>query len=70
MSTKTPEIERKDALKKRIDAAAKYVPLEHLCISPQCGFASTWRGNPVSEEVQRRKLERVVEVAREVWGDA
>jgi len=69
VSTKTAEIERKDALKKRIDAAAKYVPLEYLCISPQCGFASTWRGNPVSEEVQRRKLERVVEVAREVWGE-
>jgi 5-methyltetrahydropteroyltriglutamate--homocysteine methyltransferase len=68
VSSKTPEVESKDALKRRIEAAAKVVPLENLCISPQCGFASTFRGNPVSEDVQRRKLERVVEVATEVWG--
>jgi 5-methyltetrahydropteroyltriglutamate--homocysteine methyltransferase len=68
VSTKNPEIEAKDTLKRRIDEAAKFVPLEDLCISPQCGFASTWRGNPIGEDVQRRKLERVVEVAREVWG--
>jgi len=68
VSTKTAEVESKDTLKRRIDEAAKFVPLENLCISPQCGFASTWRGNPISEDVQRRKLERVVEVAREVWG--
>jgi methionine synthase II (cobalamin-independent) len=70
VSTKTPLLESKDALKRRIEAAAKYVPLENLCISPQCGFASTFRGNPVSEDAQRRKLERVVEVATEVWGIA
>jgi len=70
VSTKVPELESKDALKRRIDAAAKYVPIENLCVSPQCGFASTFRGNPVSEDVQRRKLERVVEVATEVWGSA
>src|SRR5262249_20577848 len=70
VSTKTPDLESKDALKRRIDAAAKIIPLENLCISPQCGFASTFRGNPVSEDVQRRKLERVVEVAEEVWGSA
>ena len=68
VSSKTPVLESKDALKRRIEAAAKVVPLENLCLSPQCGFASTFRGNPVSEDVQRRKLERVVEVATEVWG--
>jgi 5-methyltetrahydropteroyltriglutamate--homocysteine methyltransferase len=68
VSTKVPSLETKDTLKRRIEAAAKYVPLENLCLSPQCGFASTFRGNPISEDTQRRKLERVVEVAREVWG--
>jgi 5-methyltetrahydropteroyltriglutamate--homocysteine methyltransferase len=70
LSTKAPALESKDALKRRIEAAAKYVPLENLCLSPQCGFASTFRGNPISEDVQRSKLERVVEVATEVWGTA
>ena len=70
VSTKAPALESKDALKRRIDAAARYVPLENLCLSPQCGFASTFRGNPIPEAVQRRKLERVVEVAEEVWGSA
>jgi 5-methyltetrahydropteroyltriglutamate--homocysteine methyltransferase len=70
VSTKVPELEPKDALMRRIDAASQYVPLENLCVSPQCGFASTFRGNPVSQDVQRRKLERVVEVATEVWGSA
>ena len=55
---------------RRIDEAARYVPFESLCLSPQCGFASTFLGNPISEDVQRRKLERVVEVATEVWGTA
>ena len=68
VSTKSPVLEPKDILKRRIEAAAKVVPLENLCLSPQCGFASTFRGNPISEDVQRRKLERVVEVATEVWG--
>lgn len=70
LSTKVSAVEPKDALKRRIEAAAKYVPIENLCLSPQCGFASTFRGNPISEEVQRSKLERVVEVATEVWGSA
>ena len=70
VSTKTASLEPKDALKRRIEAAAKYVPLESLCLSPQCGFASTFRGNPISEDIQRRKLERVVEVATDVWGTA
>jgi 5-methyltetrahydropteroyltriglutamate--homocysteine methyltransferase len=70
VSTKSPVLETTEALKRRIDAAAKYVPLENLCLSPQCGFASTFRGNPISEDVQRRKLERVVQVAQDVWGSA
>jgi 5-methyltetrahydropteroyltriglutamate--homocysteine methyltransferase len=68
ISTKTPRLERKDELKRRIDAASKYVPLENLCLSPQCGFASSEVGNKLSEDDERRKLELVVEVAREVWG--
>jgi len=68
VSTKTPKLEAKDELKRRIDAAAKYVPLENLCLSPQCGFASSHVGNRVTPDDQRRKLELVVEVAREVWG--
>ena len=69
VSTKTPVLEKKHELKKRIDAAARYVPLENLHISPQCGFASTHHGNLLTEDEQWRKLELVVEVARETWGD-
>lgn len=68
VSTKTPDIESKDDLKRRIDEAAKYVALEDLCISPQCGFASSHHGNKVTEDIERRKLALVVEVANEVWG--
>ena len=68
ISTKTPRLESRDQLKRRIAAASKYVPLENLCISPQCGFASSEVGNRLGEDDQRRKLELVVEVAREVWG--
>jgi 5-methyltetrahydropteroyltriglutamate--homocysteine methyltransferase len=68
ISTKKKELEDKDKLKRRIDAASKYVPLEDLCLSPQCGFASSEVGNRLSEDDQRRKLELVVQVAREVWG--
>jgi 5-methyltetrahydropteroyltriglutamate--homocysteine methyltransferase len=67
VTSKSPELESKDLLKKRIDQAAKYVPLENLCLSPQCGFSSTHHGNRLSEDEQWRKLERVVEVAKEVW---
>jgi 5-methyltetrahydropteroyltriglutamate--homocysteine methyltransferase len=70
VSTKTPVLESKDALKRRIEEAAKYVPLENLCISPQCGFASTHHGNKVTEDIERRKLALCVEVADEVWGTA
>ena len=55
-------------MKRRIDEAAKYVPMENLCISPQCGFSSTHHGNVMSEDDQRRKLALCVEVAHEVWG--
>ena len=68
VTTKVGQIESKDALKRSIDLAAKYVPLENLCISPQCGFASTHHGNKLSEDDQWRKLALVVEVANEVWG--
>jgi 5-methyltetrahydropteroyltriglutamate--homocysteine methyltransferase len=67
VSSKTPKLETKDELKRRIDQAAKYVPLENLCLSPQCGFSSTHHGNKLTADEQWRKLERVVEVAREVW---
>jgi 5-methyltetrahydropteroyltriglutamate--homocysteine methyltransferase len=67
VTTKSGALEKKDVLKRRIDQAAKYVPLENLCLSPQCGFASTHHGNDLTEDEQWRKLELVVEVAREVW---
>ncbi|HSQ13204.1 MAG TPA: hypothetical protein VLM90_09300 [Candidatus Deferrimicrobium sp.] len=68
VSTKVPEIETVDDLRRRIDAAAKYLPLEQLAISPQCGFASDVVGNLVSEDDQKKKLEVVVKTARQVWG--
>src|SRR6185295_4656106 len=68
ISTKSPSLEGKDLLKRRIDAAAKYVPLENLCLSPQCGFASSEVGNKLTEDDEQRKLELVAEVARDVWG--
>jgi len=68
VSTKVPEIERLDDLRRRIDEASRYVPLEQLAISPQCGFASDVAGNLISEDDQKKKLEVVVEAARQVWG--
>ncbi len=68
VTTKVGDLESKDALKRRIDEASKFVPLENLCLSPQCGFSSTHHGNALSLDDQWRKLERVVEVAQEVWG--
>jgi 5-methyltetrahydropteroyltriglutamate--homocysteine methyltransferase len=69
VTTKSGALESKDALARRIDEAARFVPLERLGLSPQCGFASTHHGNTLTEDEQWRKLERVVEVAREVWGE-
>jgi 5-methyltetrahydropteroyltriglutamate--homocysteine methyltransferase len=68
VSTKTPALEDADDLRRRIDEAARVVPLERLALSPQCGFASTAPGNPLTPAEQRRKLELVVDVARRVWG--
>ena len=69
VSTKTPQIENKDLLRRRIDEAAKYVPLERLGISPQCGFSSGGgSGQTVTQDDTKRKLELVMSVAREVWG--
>jgi 5-methyltetrahydropteroyltriglutamate--homocysteine methyltransferase len=68
VTSKSPELESKDLLKKRIEQASKYVPLENLCLSPQCGFSSTHHGNKLTQDEQWRKLERVVEVAKEIWG--
>ncbi len=70
LTTKTPANDDKDTLKRRIDEAAKYVPLENLCLSPQCGFASGARGNPISIDDEKRKIALVVETAEEVWGRA
>jgi 5-methyltetrahydropteroyltriglutamate--homocysteine methyltransferase len=68
VTTKLGALESKDELKRRIDEAARFVPLDDLCLSPQCGFSSTHHGNALSQDDQWRKLQRVVEVAAEVWG--
>jgi 5-methyltetrahydropteroyltriglutamate--homocysteine methyltransferase len=70
ISSKFPALESKDDLKRRIEAAAKFVPLENLCLSPQCGFSSTHHGNKMTVEDERRKLALALEVAGEVWGNA
>ncbi len=69
ITTKFGELESVDAIAKRINQAARVVPLERLCLSPQCGFSSTHHGNKLAEDEQWRKLDRVVQVARLVWGD-
>jgi 5-methyltetrahydropteroyltriglutamate--homocysteine methyltransferase len=70
VTTKFGEMESKDDLKRRIDEAARYAPLEQLALSPQCGFSSTVHGNDIAVEAQRAKLRLVVETAQEVWGTA
>jgi 5-methyltetrahydropteroyltriglutamate--homocysteine methyltransferase len=67
VTTKSGALEGKEALKRRIEEATKYIPLEDLCLSPQCGFSSTHHGNLLSEDEQWRKLELAVEVAADVW---
>jgi 5-methyltetrahydropteroyltriglutamate--homocysteine methyltransferase len=67
VSSKVPELESQDDLRRRIDEASRYVPLENLALSPQCGFASTAPGNLLTVDEERRKLELVVETARKVW---
>ena len=69
VTTKTGALEQKDAIKRRIDEAAKFADLEQLCLSPQCGFASTEEGNVLAEDEQWAKLAMIVEIAREVWGE-
>ncbi len=68
VTSKTGTLESKDAIKRRIDEASKFVDLDQLCLSPQCGFASTEEGNVLAEEEQWAKLRMIVEVAAEVWG--
>jgi 5-methyltetrahydropteroyltriglutamate--homocysteine methyltransferase len=68
VTSKAGEVETADYLKRRIDDAAKFIDVEQLCLSPQCGFASTEEGNALTEDQQWAKLSRIVEVAADVWG--
>ena len=68
VSSKEAALETKDALKRRIEEASKHISIDQLCLSPQCGFASTAPGNRITEDVERRKLQLIVETAQEVWG--
>jgi 5-methyltetrahydropteroyltriglutamate--homocysteine methyltransferase len=70
VTSKTAALESKDDLKRRIDEAAKFAPLDQLALSPQCGFSSTVHGNNIAVEAQRSKLRLVIETAEEVWGKA
>ncbi len=68
VTSKTGQLESKDAIKRRIEQAAKFMPLEQICLSPQCGFASSEEGNIIAEDEQWAKLRMVVEIADEIWG--
>jgi 5-methyltetrahydropteroyltriglutamate--homocysteine methyltransferase len=68
VTSKSGQLESRDAIKRRIDEAAKFAPLEQLCLSPQCGFASTEEGNTLAEDEQWAKLSMIIEVAEQVWG--
>jgi 5-methyltetrahydropteroyltriglutamate--homocysteine methyltransferase len=68
VTTKKPRLESVDELRRRINEAARFIPLERLALSPQCGFASTMEGNRITPDDQRKKLHRVAETARMVWG--
>ena len=70
ITSKFPQLENAEFLRRRIDEAAKYMPLQNICVSPQCGFSSTEHGNDVSMDDQWRKLELVVNTAQAIWGDA
>lgn len=70
VTTKFGQLESKDALKRRIEEAAKYAPMEQLALSPQCGFSSTVHGNNIAVEDQRKKLRLVIETAQEMWGES
>jgi 5-methyltetrahydropteroyltriglutamate--homocysteine methyltransferase len=68
VTTKRPQLEDRDLLKRRIEEASRYVDIDQLCLSPQCGFSSTVEGNRLTIADEVRKLELVVQTAREVWG--
>ncbi len=68
VTSKSGKLESRDEIKRRIDEAAKFVDLRQLCLSPQCGFASTEEGNVLAEDEQWAKLRMIVEIAEEVWG--
>ena len=68
MTNKSPELESKDTLKRRVEEAAKYVDIDRLCISGQCGFASTVEGNELTIDQEKAKLDLLVETASEIWG--
>jgi len=70
VTTKLDQLESKDVLKRKIEEAAKLIPLDQLCLSPQCGFSSTVHGNVIAREAQAAKLRLVVETAQEMWGSA
>jgi 5-methyltetrahydropteroyltriglutamate--homocysteine methyltransferase len=70
VTTKVEQLESKDGLMARIEEASRYIPLEQLCLSPQCGFSSTVHGNEIARESQWAKLRLIVDTAREVWGAA
>ena len=67
ITSKTPVLEDKDDIKRRIDEAAKFMDLQQMCLSPQCGFSSTHHGNELTIDQQCKKLELVVEIAEEIW---
>jgi 5-methyltetrahydropteroyltriglutamate--homocysteine methyltransferase len=68
VSSKVPELEPKDLLKRRIDAASKFISPDNLCLSPQCGFSSTHHGNNLTEAQEMAKLKLCIDTAKEVWG--
>jgi 5-methyltetrahydropteroyltriglutamate--homocysteine methyltransferase len=68
VTSKTGALESKDAVKRRIEQATKFIALDQLCLSPQCGFASTEEGNVLAEDEQWAKLRMIVELAEEIWG--
>jgi 5-methyltetrahydropteroyltriglutamate--homocysteine methyltransferase len=70
ISTKVAALEDKDSLKRRLDEAVRFIDIERLAVSPQCGFASVDTGNPISPQLQEQKLRLVVELAHDIWGSA
>jgi 5-methyltetrahydropteroyltriglutamate--homocysteine methyltransferase len=68
VTTKRGELESKDELKRRVEEASQFVPVEQICISPQCGFSSTVEGNALSYDQEVAKLELIVDTAQEIWG--